>query len=103
MNERRSEILRALPQGESTLTSPPRPTLTKLSDNLQPDHLYGRQQTATIRTIEPSATLTGTTDEDHGYIGPPIVTLIPASTPIPLAAKMGLIMPNPWNSLYVGE
>ncbi|WRT70836.1 uncharacterized protein IL334_007835 [Kwoniella shivajii] len=44
-------------------------------------------------------------DQETG-IGTETVTksykLLPASTPIPLADQMGLIMPNPWSHLYTG-
>ena len=34
---------------------------------------------------------------------PSVPGLQPLKTPIPLAATMGLIMPDPWQQLYVGE
>lgn len=83
----------------------PLPTLSRHS--LPQTHsrldLYRRQDTQDVstRTITPSATdisavATSGTTRSASHI--PIAT-----TPVPLAATMGLIMPNPWQKVYTGR
>lgn len=55
------------------------------------------------RTITPSATVTevsavATSETTRTASHIPIAT-----TPVPLAATMGLIMPNPWQKVYTGR
>ena len=84
-------------------TSPPSAVSTGLSDILPLLHLAQRQDLETTSGIEPLTTSTAQAESSSGNQLLPTQTLAVASRPIPLAPTMGLIMPNPWESLYVGE
>ena len=65
------------------------------------------RQASTTKTIIPDVTASHhVSDEGDSSSGGPTRTvpvLHTAKTPIPLAATMGLVMPNPWSKLYAGE
>lgn len=65
-----------------------------------------RTQTAANTTNDQEENTTGpvptpTTSVSHEWITTSVLT--PQSSAVPLAATMGLIMPNPWQSIYVGK
>lgn len=67
--------------------------------------LLPRQEENLTRTITPVETATEAVESITSDAGPTrtVPPLTVADKPIPLAATMGLIMPNPWSKLYAGK
>ena len=61
-----------------------------------------RRDDSTTTTYQPTTTIvSGSISVAAGL--PITTTLQPGTSPIPLAATMGLIMPNPWQEVYTGN
>jgi hypothetical protein len=76
------------------------------SPTKSPHHVTIRQDIPNTNTLVPATTLLEAADTTTTSTAPASTTsyrLETASKPIPLAATMGLIMPNPWQSIYVGQ
>jgi hypothetical protein len=68
--------------------------------------LVPRQSGVLTRTLTPTETATDVLETSASTSDEPtrtVPSLTPADTPIPLAATIGLIMPNPWTNLYAGD
>jgi hypothetical protein len=80
-----------------------------LRDTLALDHfllsniMMERQTEPVTRTLEPTATESASVETSAEDEQRPTKTLTPVDQPLPLAATIGLIMPNPWEKNYVGE
>lgn len=84
-------------------TSMPR---TALSDILPTARQVQARQDLLTSTLEPAESKTDTVLSPSTGSNEPTRTspsLQTANTPIPLAATVGLVMPNPWSELYAGR
>ncbi|ORX40820.1 hypothetical protein BD324DRAFT_612195 [Kockovaella imperatae] len=67
---------------------------------LPPDTPWHARQDANTETLVPTITVQSAVASSSDIVS--TSRLVPIATPIPLADKMGLIMPDPWHPVYAG-
>lgn len=84
----------------TTLANPIQPTTPRLVSNLQK-----RQDDVETRTLTPTASSLELQSGGPSQTASPTTSyrLETAAAPLQLPDTIGLIMPNPWSKLYVGE
>lgn len=86
----------------SSFEPPPLPNDAGLKHVLRANSVAQRQDDPLTSTLEPTATVSEPIESSTGNEQQSTKTLTPADKPLPLAATIGLIMPNPWERNYVG-
>jgi len=87
----------------SSFEPPQLPDGVGLKHVLRTNSVAQRQDDPFTSTLEPTATVSEVIESSTGNEQQPTKTLTPVDQPLPLAATIGLIMPNPWETNYAGE